>query len=46
MVVSVESVWVTSGTEALATRSTAMRPKIGYYLAIYIHISIREGVKM
>jgi ABC-type nickel/cobalt efflux system permease component RcnA len=30
MVVSVKSVWVTSGTEALATRSTAMRPKIGF----------------
>jgi hypothetical protein len=30
MVVSVESVWVTSGMEALATHSTAMRPKIGF----------------
>jgi hypothetical protein len=29
MVVSVKSVWVTSGMEALATRSTAKGPKIG-----------------
>jgi hypothetical protein len=34
--VVVESVWVTSGTEALATRSTAMRPK-NRIIIIVIH---------